>query len=113
MPSKPALHAHAERRVDVEDVNQVALSFDNAELSKENKEGRSNPNALEENSSQPVSFNERDATSEKIRKEEEVEKVAKAATNFYIFVVVASLAISVTLALGALYLLREQAQNVE
>jgi hypothetical protein len=117
MPSKP-LHVHAERRVDVEDVNQAALNFDNVALSKENKEGRSNPNALEENRSQPVSFNERDATSKKIRKEEEyfdpeeVEKVVKAAINFCIFVVVASLALSVTLALGALYLLREQAQNV-
>jgi hypothetical protein len=117
MPSKP-LHVHAERRVDVEDVNQVVLNFDNEELSKENKEGRGNPNALEENSSQPVSFNKRDATSKKIRKEEEnfdpeeAEKVLKAAITFCIFVVVASLAISVTLALGALYLLREQGQNV-
>lgn len=111
MPSKP-LHVHAERRVDVEDVNQVVLNFDNEELSKDNKEGRGNPNALEENSSQPISFNKRDATSKKIRKEKESEKVLKAAITFSIFVVVASLAISVTLALGALYLLREQAQNV-
>ena len=117
MPSKP-LHGHVERRVVVEDVNQVVLNFDNSELSKKNEESLGNPNVSEENGSQPVSFNGRDATSKKIRKEEEYfdiqeeEKVMRAAIIFCIFVVVASLAISMTLALGALYLLREQAQKV-